>query len=1682
MFQAVDVYLEKRKTRQYAGRLFKQGNRFVFEYDESYRICSNPIPLGPDLPLDRKTHTSLKLFPSFKDRIPSRENPAYREYCRTAGIPFSEKDPFVLLLKLAKKGPSSFIFLPALKEEDFDGGDMRRLRQNLQLSVRDFASLFDISPATIYRVENGKTDGQRILRQVAGYAKDPRTALSKIRQTGSKINETKRRFAEVFFQSQLPKTHTSPWEVTGADVEKCNSQQAVELLRKLVLSECGSYGIPQSRVHISHNLTTPDGGQDGLVFWPAGAGPLSGTNFFPRSYNCFQVKAGKVSPSQCQKEILDSKGNIKPAIQDVIKNRGAYVLFSTKGVAGTGLREREKALAESLQAGGTAPVADRGDGAGFAATSRKVKFYDANIIADWINTFPPVSVWFLKEVCKRSLGPWLSWEEWRREDPDYRSEFMFHENLNDKKNAVCNFLSKPKQVVHLRGAGGVGKTRLALEVFRLASSIADYRNQKIAGSYLPDTATGSRTEKKPERPLEDLSPFVLYSSAEVLQPSDLRKLKTRRAVLVIDDCSKEKMESFHKIAIQEDSRLSLLTIGSDSPPPEKRSERSFQQTGGSVGSLSDGGKKLTVTLEPDREIVKKILSKNQNIANKYFHPEAMTLTQGFPLMAKLLKEAGPRILEKDDTATIRKKMLWGLEQPDPEAAKALKACALFDTICVDSPEFIISSGIQRGKAEAEYVAQKIAKMGYDTFYGKIQFFKKRRIIQQHGRFIQVRPKPLAVWLAGELIEETPPESLIRWFSDQKLEADRLILHGLRESFCKQIAWLTNSESAQILAKKLCEKGGLFGTAEALDTEWGSRCFRHLSEVDPETALRTLWDVFSDKTAGELVEIREGRRDLIEALQQLAVRENLYPKAARLLLKFAEAENENWSNNATGVFMDHFQLYLSGTEAGPDKRFQIISEIRESQSVEQKKIALHALDKALSAGPFSRPSDIMQTTVGKTFKDWIPKTYGEQWSYFQKALDLSVQFATEDESAEIQERACKFIAVKLGFLLRQGFYDDVERAVNTVWLENSQEGLSGTKTPQTSRFMKNNKNPQSTVSKTGKIITNKQKVHRFLVIDRLSRFLQYNSKKITKDKRKRVEKMLDLLQSEQSLEDRIRSYVAECSWSVLYDQRQEKENERYEQRFKELIKDFVNLIEGGKGRSSHKEPSNLKPHKIGQSDFDKNRNSGDEKNPENSSKVNINQESLVSKGQKSRFSKDARAALEPLFHREQRNTVRFAEELAFSLKDPFTFADELLNLAKEWKQNKGFNFTFPAGILEKLYRFPLNFQDSSEGRKPEKSDKRSINCIDPEKTKQLLDKIAGDDSLRDFLIPSYRYMDLRDQDIIRLINVMDKMTPQALNELKDLTTGKRCKLVSADVIEKLMKALIQKKELRFSWDALQIYTYYESKQKPNEKKTKLLPVLYNLLTRDDLLSKKERYSEVMNDYNDHYYREAVGDILSSEMYGKGFSIHFINQIMASDNFFDIGVSFKIIRECLMEVIQKHPDPILSEITKVLIANQNLKDRGKKNRYDKIKQMFRAENFSGDSFFNDRKTNPLSVLTDEQLKKWCQKAPDHIPAFLAKSLPLLSADQKSWTPFAQFLFDEYGDRKSVIQAVSANLLNTFLIIGKISRYYKKLISVLKQIEDHKRENVRNFVDREISFLEQQINREKKTETERMEFGIY
>lgn len=204
LIEAVLVYLERRKTRKLVGRLTydKESKNYIFKYDQSY-LRSKLIPLGPELPLRRQPHVSQTLFESFVDRIPSKENPAYGDYCLSMGIDIEEKDPFVLLTTIARRGPSSFVF-EAQRYREFSADDLIAFRKKLHLTIKEFALVFEVSEKTLVSIENGHAAGKEVMKRLELYVLFPAVALFQFRRNCGQIHVDKTRLVEQMLLQSAP--------------------------------------------------------------------------------------------------------------------------------------------------------------------------------------------------------------------------------------------------------------------------------------------------------------------------------------------------------------------------------------------------------------------------------------------------------------------------------------------------------------------------------------------------------------------------------------------------------------------------------------------------------------------------------------------------------------------------------------------------------------------------------------------------------------------------------------------------------------------------------------------------------------------------------------------------------------------------------------------------------------------------------------------------------------------------------------------------------------------------------------------------------------------------------------------------------------------------------------------------------------------------------------------------------------------------------------------------------------------------------------------------------------------------------------------------------------------------------------------------------------------------------------
>lgn len=188
----IKIFHEGRKRRIFVGDLIYDAkkDKYCLQYDRNYTFLKQAIPLGPNLSLFQLQHYSKKgeMFPVFLDRIPDKLNPAYPEYCESQGISVNEKDIMVLLGTIGRRGPSTFIFEAVYKSE-FSASDIKQFREQLDMTQHDFALAFDISQATLQRIEAGESHDPNTLKRIEILLSFPSVALWQLKQTGNQVHK-----------------------------------------------------------------------------------------------------------------------------------------------------------------------------------------------------------------------------------------------------------------------------------------------------------------------------------------------------------------------------------------------------------------------------------------------------------------------------------------------------------------------------------------------------------------------------------------------------------------------------------------------------------------------------------------------------------------------------------------------------------------------------------------------------------------------------------------------------------------------------------------------------------------------------------------------------------------------------------------------------------------------------------------------------------------------------------------------------------------------------------------------------------------------------------------------------------------------------------------------------------------------------------------------------------------------------------------------------------------------------------------------------------------------------------------------------------------------------------------------------------------------------------------------------
>jgi hypothetical protein len=437
------------------------------------------------------------------------------------------------------------------------------------------------------------------------------------------------------------------------------------------------------------------------------------------------------------------------------------------------------------------------------------------------------------------------------------------------------------------------------------------------------------------------------------------------AIIVVDECRDELHLKLADIVKRTNSRLRLITLDIETK----------------VLQATDT---LSVRVEnSDDKLIKDIaggVAPNLSDRDKSFIAD---LANGFPRMAVLAAQQdanGRQTLLSVEQ--ILDRIIWSGKQKVLDAQRALEVASLFEWF-----------GLQgRVESQAAFLATDLAQMSLPLFTEHLLSFKSRGIISQRGDFIQVGPVPLATRLGAARLSVMTPDQFLKFFQMAPVE--------LQSSLLKRIKWLDTSPTAIAFAERLLQSD-MIGNFATLNTKAGSKTLDSLVHLVPDQVSATIDRVFGHLTSSELNAARDGRRYLVWSLEKLVFRNRTFDRSARMLLKLAKAENENYGNNASGIFKQLFQLHLCGTEADPAARLRVLDDGLKSSDRVELGICLDALSHMLNSGHYSRSGGAEQIGSADALEDWRPKTYGEIRDFYRAAILRLVKIATgEDEFAPI----------------------------------------------------------------------------------------------------------------------------------------------------------------------------------------------------------------------------------------------------------------------------------------------------------------------------------------------------------------------------------------------------------------------------------------------------------------------------------------------------------------------------------------------------------------------------------------------------------------------------------------------------------------------------------------------------------
>lgn len=268
------------------------------------------------------------------------------------------------------------------------------------------------------------------------------------------------------------------------------------------------------------------------------------------------------------------------------------------------------------------------------------------------------------------------------------------------------------------------------------------------------------------------------------------------------------------------------------------------------------------------------------------------------------------------------------------------------------------------------------------------------IIEERGRTFSVMHKPLAKQLIKEWLQSVDVERMVK-FIYALSEGDH---NWLIKEFHNRFRAMSDDEYAKQMVSELFKVGSVFEKSEVLNTESGSLFVETFADICPDAVNEMLYRFVQAMSTEQIKQIKEGRRNIVWTLSHLCFIPELFAKSAETTLMFAVAENEEFSNNATGNFISLFPIMLPATSVSLDARLHFLQAMIDIPSYKQ--VIMRALGRATLTRDFIYFRGA-EEIGGRENKNYVPQTRAEITRYIKGCLDLIKKEIESDSAIKLE---------------------------------------------------------------------------------------------------------------------------------------------------------------------------------------------------------------------------------------------------------------------------------------------------------------------------------------------------------------------------------------------------------------------------------------------------------------------------------------------------------------------------------------------------------------------------------------------------------------------------------------------------------------------------------------------------------